>query len=361
MAVCLRIPKEIPPCFERGDQDDWPGWEDIRRDLEMVAKELQDYHGDEEVDAMGWDEYEAGLADMCSEEEPGSEESSSDDRTDTSRFPARKRVFHLHDKLSKKKKPHLSKDEENTKVKVGLLNVRSLNNKSGRIRALIEERSLDMCLLTETWLRDNADNLLRDACPPNFRFHHKDRAQGRGGGVASLFSDEFQHARIDGHAEAAFECLAVELLHTGWDQSVLVINVYRPPRQGLRNVLDFCKAFGKVFRDSSRPYDCVLVAGDFNFHFERENRISNALFKSFLWLYGLDQHVDRPTHQSGHTLDLVLTTNVEISDLSIENDNIADHYTVYSRARPNMSLDRHQWMNSAKARLRRYLRQLRQR
>ncbi|KAL2096367.1 hypothetical protein ACEWY4_008515 [Coilia grayii] len=363
MAAALRVPakEHRRPCYEYGDgpgDQDSPEWENIRIELKQIAVELQDKQGSDDVDAVEWEDIVEVLHEMAQGEGPGSDEASSDDWTNDNDLSARMRLVHLHDRLSKKKKPLLSEeqtDDENKKVKVGLLNVRSLNNKSEPICALITERALEVFLLTETWLNSrNADDLLRAACPPNFCFYHQDRAVGRGGGVANLFSEEFQHALIRGCAEKTFECLAVHLQHADWNRPVLCINVYRPPGGSLRTFLEFYNAFVRVFQDISSDYACILMTGDFNLHFEKANRISNIIFKIFLMRFGLVQHVMEPTHQSGHTLDLVLTRNVEISDLSIENDRISDHYTAYFRSRPKVSIERQALMRFAGT-MRRYL------
>lgn len=53
--------------------------------------------------------------------------------------------------------------------------------------------------------------------------------------------------------------------------------------------------------------DILLIAGDFNFHVDRlcDNDAKN--FAEILQTYGLQQHVQVPTHESGHTLDLIIT------------------------------------------------------
>lgn len=81
-------------------------------------------------------------------------------------------------------------------------------------------------------------------------------------------------------------------------------------------------------------YSSIIVAGDFNIRADPEIR---SYTDEFLWLlpnYELVQHVRGPTHEAGHTLDLVITRNVEISRLDVRDERISDHYTVYFNMRP---------------------------
>ncbi|XP_028268120.1 uncharacterized protein LOC114440051 [Parambassis ranga] len=74
-------------------------------------------------------------------------------------------------------------------VRVGLLNVRSINNKRSTINELITQNNLDLFLPTETWLqRDTADEVLSEALPPNFNSYnqHRDGRRGGGGGHSVL-------------------------------------------------------------------------------------------------------------------------------------------------------------------------------
>ena len=55
---------------------------------------------------------------------------------------------------------------------------------------------------------------------------------------------------------------------------------------------------------SSEP---LLITGDFNIHVDVVGDPVRAKFLDLLEAMDLRQHVTRPTHQSGHTLDLIIT------------------------------------------------------
>ena len=64
----------------------------------------------------------------------------------------------------------------------GVINIQSVSNKTIEIRELINERSLDILALTETWLDSNSR--IAELTPKTHTFHHVPRETGIGGGVS---------------------------------------------------------------------------------------------------------------------------------------------------------------------------------
>lgn len=73
-------------------------------------------------------------------------------------------------------------------------------------------------------------------------------------------------------------------------------------------------------------YDSVLIIGDFNIHVCCPDK---PLVKDFLSLIdSLVQSVPGPTHEHGHTLDLVLSYGLPVTDLEICDCALSDHMPV---------------------------------
>ena len=51
----------------------------------------------------------------------------------------------------------------------------------------------------------------------------------------------------------------------------------------------------------------VVIAGDFNLHIDNDEYPVPQLFINMMAALGLDCHVDFPTHENGHSLDLIFT------------------------------------------------------
>ena len=51
----------------------------------------------------------------------------------------------------------------------------------------------------------------------------------------------------------------------------------------------------------------VILAGDFNIHFDLQSDTQTALFMDVHAIFDFQQHITDPTHRSGHTLDLLIT------------------------------------------------------
>ncbi len=70
--------------------------------------------------------------------------------------------------------------------------------------------------------------------------------------------------------------------------------------------------------------------GDFNLHINNPRDAPAAKFPDMLSYFNLCQHVTQPTHQSGHTLDLVITRldDLMVHNISTFNPCSSDHVAV---------------------------------
>ncbi len=69
-----------------------------------------------------------------------------------------------------------------------------------------------------------------------------------------------------------------------------------------------------------------MIVGDFNFHFNKVNDPDTIQLKDLLETFSLTQFIDKPTHVSGNTLDLVLTRSSDDLINSVDIDGLfSDH------------------------------------
>ena len=116
--------------------------------------------------------------------------------------------------------------------------------------------------------------------------------------------------------------------------------VYRPPtsvRNGLRTST-FFDEWTSFIEHLSIDHNNIIIVGDVNFHLDVNSNLDARKFNDSLATCGLVQHVNEPTHQKGHTLDVVITkdsndiiSKLEVTDpvLCDKAGNISgDHYAI---------------------------------
>ena len=203
-------------------------------------------------------------------------------------------------------------------VHMALINTRSLTNKTFILNNFFITHDLDFLLLTETWLKPSENSAFSELLPPGCSFFSTPRAAGRGGGLAAIFKESFRCQAITTNNYFSFE---LQLFMIDLTCPVLCATVYRPPR--------FNKDFLHEFLSDFIPkFDKLLICGDFNIHVCcASNQLANE-FKGLLDSFDLTQSVNAPTHEHGHTLDLVISHWLSVSLREIVVTAISDHLPV---------------------------------
>ena len=83
-------------------------------------------------------------------------------------------------------------------VKLGVMNCRSVQNKSDLISNHILEYNLDFTALTETWLSPNNQDSSTTASlvPKGYQLHHTARSGCKGGGVGIISKENFHVKQV---------------------------------------------------------------------------------------------------------------------------------------------------------------------
>ena len=202
-------------------------------------------------------------------------------------------------------------------LSMGLLNARSVKqqnssaDKPAEINELIAVYKIDALLLTETWLKEDTDQVTIGALtPPGYKLVHLPRIDKRGGGLAIIHKTSLQIKTVPPVPAATYEILRMTM-HIG-GRYLTVCVVYRPPHTSLAQ---FLNEFTDLLDQLTTSTNDLLIAGDFNIHLDSPGDLYAKKLLDILEMYNLVQHVNQSTHLNGHVLDLIIT---RLSDAAIE-------------------------------------------
>ena len=221
-----------------------------------------------------------------------------------------------------------------SKFNLSHLNIRSATtisnviNKPASLQEFISDNKLDILALSETWLSPNSlPATLNSLTPPEFSILSSPRKDSRGGGLALIYRSSFKIQEVRVPSFLSFESLCVKASFSSLSYTIL--SIYRPPACSKSS---FMSDFSTLLEDLATTPSELVITGDFNLHLDEPDDPSTSSFLSLLDTFDLIQHIDQPTHQSGHILDLLITrkNSSSIDSTSTLNPHLSDHSAIIS-------------------------------
>ena len=105
--------------------------------------------------------------------------------------------------------------------------------------------------------------------------------------------------------------------------SVNLYVIYHIPNT---SVMQFCRELADLL-EGIIVHDCghLILTGDFNIHMDNSENPDTIIFKDFLESFGLTNLVSFLTHQSNHTIDLMITHHSSIIKSVRQGEFFSDH------------------------------------
>ena len=205
----------------------------------------------------------------------------------------------------------------------------SVGNKYTAICGEIIDRSIQVCLLTETWHTAATDTAMRRCIPSGYALYDvprpSDGSSQNHGGLAAIVSSVYKYRAITPpYAPATFESMAFTLTGSP-SSSTAVLLIYRPGSAMLTNSF-FVEL--TAYLEAMSMFKCpLIIAGDFNIHIEDEDGGNARKLMDLLHSFDCSQRVVGQTHRHGGTLDHVWTRSDEtVINLTVDPpDMISDH------------------------------------
>jgi len=207
----------------------------------------------------------------------------------------------------------------NPTLNLAIFNIRSsssvshLYNKPEILKHTIHDNNIDLFCLTETWLQpDTPQSVINSLLSPNYSFTHTPRLTGTGGGLGVISKNNLTTKNINLPKYSSFEAQSLSFTVSpsflpGTFPTTLpfiLLNIYRPPSSSQS---DFLSEFTSLLEDFHCSPSDLIITGDFNLHLDNPSAPYVSSFLDILDTFGLTQHITFPTHESGHTLDLLIT------------------------------------------------------
>ena len=204
-------------------------------------------------------------------------------------------------------------------------------NLNGGFIDFICEYQPDLLAATETWFIDGESASKTQCTPGGYRFFDHSRSGRRGGGTGLLFKNNLMVTKVTGGEHQSFEYSEWKV--TSGSRRVNLIIMYRPPYSAAHPVTSavFFVEFAEYLESIVLSADPLLIVGDFNIHIDSNENYDAIKLSELLQSFSLTQHVQVPTHSSGHTLDLIITRKTDdlVSSVPRAGCLFSDHMPVF--------------------------------
>ena len=182
-----------------------------------------------------------------------------------------------------------------------LINCRSVINKTQEVQLELIRNKLDLCILTETWIKEDDTVTPTRLYPKGYKSLSISRQDKIGGGMGTVYKSELNISSSRDEPYKTMESSSF-IISTGTKQLNLTA-IYRPPST---NVFEFCSELASLLENNINSSSELLLLGDFNIAVNKPSDLGPAAFLDVLDSSNLINIVNEPTHRLANTLDLII-------------------------------------------------------
>ena len=198
-------------------------------------------------------------------------------------------------------------------ISLNVINAQSICGPSGKTEDFIyhvTQSQADICVVTETFLTEHNNVTWAALHPSGYVFQDQPRPNGATrGGIGIFYCDSFQICKLSHQERRSFELSEWRVSWHNYCMRLCI--VYHQPYSTSHPITDatFMHEFESYLDTTVLVEEMLCITGDFNLLIDDPDNTYGCQFNNLLSSYGLVNHVTFPTHQAGHTLELVITQN----------------------------------------------------
>ena len=172
----------------------------------------------------------------------------------------------------------LPTNKEQHNIHYGLVNCRSIVNKTQAIQNEIGNCKLDICALMETWIKPE-DNITHIAIsPPGYKAISIQRTNKTGGGMAIIHCNDFTVSHHKTYDFTSMECSSFTIKQSADSKPINMFVVYRPPDT---SVITFLEDLATVLEDNINHTGEIILLGDYNIKINDDQCMDSIISGTF--------------------------------------------------------------------------------
>ena len=209
--------------------------------------------------------------------------------------------------------------------KCATINCHSIVNKTADFMVELMEHNLDVCTLTETWIREGDDTTAIQLCPDGYSSVSIPREGRIRGGIAIVHKSDITLRSKSIYNYQTMEC--ADFLLNFQNMLVNLCVIYRPPDTSI--VTFYEDLTDHQERNVTSPGRMIII-GDINIPTNKEQHPDTVLFEETLDGLNWRDHVYFATHHLGNSLDAVITSQDDsMVNTVVQGELFSDHYWVF--------------------------------